>query len=114
MSPSNASYNGRRSSGNRRIIESSPFETESSIISSRNDGGGGGGSDSHTESLKLYEAIIFSGPIVFTLIIIFLFYFFYLRRHSVDWSSLRMRASNSAAVAAAATDGVEVYSLLIS
>ncbi|XP_021775300.1 RING-H2 finger protein ATL7-like [Chenopodium quinoa] len=108
MSTTNASYNGRRSSSNRRIIESTPMEGDTSLITSNN---GGSVSGSNPEAVKLYEAIIFSGPIVFTLIIIFLFYFFYLRRHSVDWSSLRMRASNSAAVAAAASDAVVVVEL---
>ncbi|GAB4861177.1 RING-H2 finger protein atl7 [Ancistrocladus abbreviatus] len=46
--------------------------------------------------LKVYQAFIFSGPILFTFIILLLFYFFYIRRHSVDWSSLRMRTSNHA------------------
>lgn len=98
MSSSNGSYNGRRS---RRIAEYSTIEGDASHASIITGGNG--------EALKLYEAIIFSGPIVFTLIILFLFYFFYLRRHSVDWSSLRMRASNTAAVAAAApSDGAGV------
>ncbi|KAL9245145.1 hypothetical protein vseg_018828 [Gypsophila vaccaria] len=47
---------------------------------------------------RYYESIIFSGPIIFALIILFLLYFIYLRQHSVDWSSLRMRQSNAAAV----------------
>ncbi|XP_010538901.1 PREDICTED: RING-H2 finger protein ATL7-like [Tarenaya hassleriana] len=43
--------------------------------------------------LKLYQAFIFSVPICFTFIILFLFYLIYLRRHSVDWSSLGVRSS---------------------
>ncbi|XP_061944959.1 RING-H2 finger protein ATL7 isoform X3 [Populus nigra] len=43
--------------------------------------------------LKLYQAFIFSVPIFFTFILLFLFYLFYLRRRRVDWASLRMRAS---------------------
>lgn len=43
--------------------------------------------------LKLYQAFIFSVPICFTFIILFLFYLIYLRRRSVDWSSLGMRSS---------------------
>ncbi|XP_010542638.1 PREDICTED: RING-H2 finger protein ATL7-like [Tarenaya hassleriana] len=43
--------------------------------------------------LKLYQAFIFSVPICFTLIILFLFYFIYLHRRSVDWSSIGMRSS---------------------
>ncbi|CAK9171691.1 unnamed protein product, partial [Ilex paraguariensis] len=43
--------------------------------------------------LKLYQAFIFSVPIFFTFILLLLFYLFYLRRRSVDWSSLRMRIS---------------------
>ncbi|KAG8378563.1 hypothetical protein BUALT_Bualt08G0149900 [Buddleja alternifolia] len=45
--------------------------------------------------LKLYQAFIFSVPIFFTFILLFLFYLFYLRRRRVDWSSLRMRTANS-------------------
>ncbi|XP_031489987.1 RING-H2 finger protein ATL7-like isoform X2 [Nymphaea colorata] len=44
---------------------------------------------------KLYEAFVFSVPIFFTFILLFLFYFFYLRRQRVDWSSLRMRNTGS-------------------
>ncbi|XP_010252389.1 PREDICTED: RING-H2 finger protein ATL7-like [Nelumbo nucifera] len=43
--------------------------------------------------LKLYQAFIFSVPIFFTFILLFLFYLFYLRRRRVDWTSLRMRTS---------------------
>ncbi|WCJ34989.1 RING/U-box superfamily protein [Euphorbia peplus] len=46
-----------------------------------------------TTELKLYQAFIFSVPIFFTFILLFLFYLFYLRRRRVDWASLRMRAS---------------------
>ncbi|CAN6458263.1 unnamed protein product [Victoria cruziana] len=42
---------------------------------------------------KLYEAFVFSIPIFFTFILLFLFYVFYLRRQRVDWSSLRMRST---------------------
>ncbi|KAL3638599.1 RING-H2 finger protein atl7 [Castilleja foliolosa] len=45
--------------------------------------------------LKLYQAFIFSVPIFFTFVLLILFYLFYLRRRRVDWSSLRMRTSNS-------------------
>lgn len=44
--------------------------------------------------LKVYQAFIFSVPIFFAFILLFLFYYFYLRRQSADWSSLRMRASS--------------------
>ncbi|XP_057979776.1 RING-H2 finger protein ATL7-like [Malania oleifera] len=43
--------------------------------------------------LKLYQAFIFSVPIFFTFVLLFLFYLFYLRRRRVDWTSFRMRAS---------------------
>ncbi|GKV12306.1 hypothetical protein SLEP1_g23468 [Rubroshorea leprosula] len=43
--------------------------------------------------LKLYQAFVFSVPIFFTFILLFLFYMFYLRRQEVDWSSLLMRTS---------------------
>jgi len=42
--------------------------------------------------LKLYRAFIFSVPIFFTIILLFLFYVFYLRPRRVDWSSIRMRS----------------------
>ncbi|KAI3464249.1 hypothetical protein Pfo_020912 [Paulownia fortunei] len=48
-----------------------------------------------SSELKLYQAFIFSVPIFFTFILLFLFYLFYLRRRRVDWSSLRMRTGNS-------------------
>lgn len=43
--------------------------------------------------LKLYKAYILTIPILLILFLLFLFYLFYLRRRSVDWRSLRMRAS---------------------
>ncbi|XVE70300.1 hypothetical protein DITRI_Ditri10aG0061300 [Diplodiscus trichospermus] len=43
--------------------------------------------------LKLYQAFIFSVPIFFAFILLFMFYLFYLRRRRADWSSLRMRTS---------------------
>ncbi|KAJ6433746.1 hypothetical protein OIU84_017449 [Salix udensis] len=43
--------------------------------------------------LKLYQAFIFAVPVFFTVILLFLFYLFYLRRRRVDWASLRMRTS---------------------
>ncbi|XP_021889635.1 LOW QUALITY PROTEIN: RING-H2 finger protein ATL7-like [Carica papaya] len=46
-----------------------------------------------TTELKLYQAFIFSVPIFFTFVLLFLFYLFYLRRRRADWSSLRMRAT---------------------
>ncbi|CAO2834425.1 unnamed protein product [Amaranthus hypochondriacus] len=102
MSSVNATYSGRISSSNG-IVNSNTIQGDTNRITASNSSGGGGSRD----SLKLYEAIIFSGPIVFTLIILFLFYFFYLRRHSVDWSSLRMRASNAAAAAGSEDVGVK-------
>ncbi|XP_031288014.1 RING-H2 finger protein ATL7-like [Pistacia vera] len=50
-------------------------------------------SSTATAELKLYQAFIFSVPIFFTFILLFLFYLFYLRRRRVDWASLRMRSS---------------------
>jgi hypothetical protein len=47
---------------------------------------------SAVSELKLYRAFIFSVPIFFTLILLFLFYVFYLRPRRVDWSSIRMRS----------------------
>ncbi|XP_022772419.1 RING-H2 finger protein ATL58-like isoform X2 [Durio zibethinus] len=44
--------------------------------------------------LKLYQAFIFSVPIFFAFILLFMFYLFYLRRRRADWSSLRMRTDN--------------------
>ncbi|KAJ0960810.1 hypothetical protein J5N97_001311 [Dioscorea zingiberensis] len=43
--------------------------------------------------LKLYQTFIFSVPVFFTFILLFLFYLFYLRRRRANWQSLRMRAS---------------------
>ncbi|XP_042047195.1 RING-H2 finger protein ATL58-like [Salvia splendens] len=48
-----------------------------------------------SSQLKIYQTFIFSVPIFFTFILLFLFYWFYLRRRRADWSSLRMRANNS-------------------
>ncbi|CAL5211197.1 unnamed protein product [Lathyrus oleraceus] len=51
------------------------------------------GSDaSAAAELKLYRAFIFSVPVFFTLILVFLFYVFYLKPRRVDWSSIRMRS----------------------
>lgn len=50
---------------------------------------------SASSELKLYQAFIFSVPILFTFILLFLFYCFYLRRRRADWSSLRMRTSTN-------------------
>ncbi|KAF5200077.1 Ring-h2 finger protein atl7 [Thalictrum thalictroides] len=47
---------------------------------------------SASAELKLYQAFIFSIPIFFTFILLFLFYLFYLRRRRVNWSSMQMRA----------------------
>ncbi|KAL0326451.1 UNVERIFIED_CONTAM: RING-H2 finger protein ATL7 [Sesamum radiatum] len=47
-----------------------------------------------SSQLKLYQAFIFSVPILFTFILLLLFYFFYLRPRRVDWSSLRMRTGS--------------------
>ncbi|PSS19360.1 RING-H2 finger protein [Actinidia chinensis var. chinensis] len=44
--------------------------------------------------LKMYQAFIFSVPILFTLILLLLLYLFYLRRQRVDWSALRMRTAS--------------------
>ncbi|ESQ33435.1 hypothetical protein EUTSA_v10009296mg, partial [Eutrema salsugineum] len=53
------------------------------------------GSSTATNSpeLKLYQAFIFSVPICFTFIILFMFYLIYLRRGSADLSSLGMRTT---------------------
>ncbi|KAL3737031.1 hypothetical protein ACJRO7_025885 [Eucalyptus globulus] len=72
------------------------------MSSSETDGGGGGGGGggwssgppspvSSLTELKLYQAFIFSVPIVFTFVLLFSFYMFYLRRRRADWVSLRMR-----------------------
>ncbi|GMI89833.1 Arabidopsis Toxicos en Levadura 7 [Hibiscus trionum] len=50
-------------------------------------------SSSVSAELKLYQAFIFSVPIFFAFILLFMFYLFYLRRRRADWSSLRMRTS---------------------
>ncbi|KAF8025139.1 hypothetical protein BT93_F2092 [Corymbia citriodora subsp. variegata] len=52
----------------------------------------GSGAGSSLTELKLYQAFIFSVPIVFTFVLLFSFYMFYLRRRRADWVSLRMRA----------------------
>ncbi|XP_042519788.1 RING-H2 finger protein ATL7-like [Macadamia integrifolia] len=49
---------------------------------------------SASAELKLYQAFIFSIPIIFTFVLLFLFYLFYLRRRTGDSSSLRMGTSN--------------------
>ncbi|XP_044511102.1 RING-H2 finger protein ATL7-like isoform X2 [Mangifera indica] len=49
--------------------------------------------ENESAELKLYQAFIFSVPIFFTFILLFLFYLFYLRRRRVDWPSLQMRSS---------------------
>lgn len=67
-------------------------------ISEQDRGGNGGGTSccsTASSQLKIYQAFIFSVPIFFTFILLFLFYWFYLRRRRADWSSLRMRANNS-------------------
>ncbi|XP_020585752.1 RING-H2 finger protein ATL58-like [Phalaenopsis equestris] len=48
---------------------------------------------SFSPDLKLYQAFIFSVPVLFTFIILFLFYVFYIRRRS-SWQSLRMRTTS--------------------
>ncbi|KAJ0235525.1 RING-H2 finger protein ATL58 [Hirschfeldia incana] len=47
----------------------------------------------NSPELKLYQAFIFSVPICFTFVILFVFYVIYLRRGSADLSSLGMRTS---------------------
>ncbi|KAG2312355.1 hypothetical protein Bca52824_023912 [Brassica carinata] len=49
------------------------------------------------QQFKLHHALIFSIPICFTFIVLFVFYVIYLRRRSssVDWSSLGMRGGGS-------------------
>ncbi|KFK45081.1 hypothetical protein AALP_AA1G341100 [Arabis alpina] len=47
----------------------------------------------NSPELKLYQAFIFSVPICFTFIVLFLFYLVYLRRSSADLSSLGMRSA---------------------
>ncbi|CAL0333162.1 unnamed protein product [Lupinus luteus] len=68
---------------------SSPITTSSNssdCCSNRSDG-----SVSASTELKIYRAFIFSVPIFFTFILLFLFYIFYIRPRRVDWSSLTMR-----------------------
>lgn len=43
--------------------------------------------------VKLYQVFIFSMPILFTSVLLLLFYLCYLRRRRVEWSSLGMRTS---------------------
>lgn len=50
-------------------------------------------SPSVSAELKLYRAFVFSVPIFFAFILLFLFYMFYLRRQEVDWSILLMRTT---------------------
>ncbi|KAL3845727.1 hypothetical protein ACJIZ3_003130 [Penstemon smallii] len=57
-----------------------------------------------SSELKLYQTFIFSVPIFFTFILLFLFYLFYLRRRRVDWSSLRMRTANSVPLSESSND----------
>ncbi|KAL1222180.1 RING-H2 finger protein ATL58 [Cardamine amara subsp. amara] len=47
----------------------------------------------NSPELKLYQAFIFSVPICFTFIVLFLFYLVYLRRDSSELSSLGMRST---------------------
>uniref|UniRef100_A0A2P2J774 RING-type E3 ubiquitin transferase n=1 Tax=Rhizophora mucronata TaxID=61149 RepID=A0A2P2J774_RHIMU len=46
-----------------------------------------------TVELKMYQSFMFSVPIFFAFVLLFLFYLFYLRRRRVDWDALRMRTS---------------------
>ncbi|PKU86395.1 RING-H2 finger protein ATL58 isoform X2 [Dendrobium catenatum] len=48
---------------------------------------------SFSPELKLYQAFIFSVPIFFAFVILFLFYVFFMRRRA-SWQSLRMRTTN--------------------
>lgn len=43
--------------------------------------------------LKLYQVFIFSVPILFTSVLLLLFYLCYLRRRRVEWSALGMPTS---------------------
>ncbi|XVF29791.1 hypothetical protein REPUB_Repub16aG0001600 [Reevesia pubescens] len=52
-------------------------------------------SKTSSPELKLYQAFIFSVPIFFAFILLFMFYLFYLRRRRADWSSLRMRTHSN-------------------
>ncbi|CAK8575211.1 unnamed protein product [Lathyrus sativus] len=76
------------SSNNKSQASSSDSDidnNDSGCCSSRSDA-------SAAAELKLYRAFIFSVPIFFTLILVFLFYVFYLKPRRVDWSSIRMRS----------------------
>lgn len=70
-------------------------ETTAGIQNGTTSNGGNNCCTKAAAELKLYQAFIFSVPIFFTFILLLLFYLFYLRRRRVDWSSLRMRTSNS-------------------
>ncbi|KAG6592288.1 RING-H2 finger protein ATL7, partial [Cucurbita argyrosperma subsp. sororia] len=48
-----------------------------------------------SSELKLYQFFVFSVPILFTFILLFLFYLLYLRRRRADWNSIRMRTSDA-------------------
>lgn len=52
-------------------------------------------SGSSQSEVKVYQFLMFCVPILFTFVLLFLFYLFYLRPRRVNWSSLRMRASSS-------------------
>lgn len=67
------------------------YSEPSTIPSAGSSGSGNGCCSKASAELKLYQAFIFSIPVFFTFILLFLFYLFYLRRRRVDWSSLRMR-----------------------
>ncbi|EOA21424.1 hypothetical protein CARUB_v10001798mg [Capsella rubella] len=57
-------------------------------------------SSNDADKMKLYQAFIFSVPICFTFIVLFVLYVIYLRRNSatnVDWSSLGMRGGGTLA-----------------
>ncbi|CAI9754259.1 unnamed protein product [Fraxinus pennsylvanica] len=77
----------------RNIKNSIPGQETTATI--RNGNSGNNCCTKATAELKLYQAFIFSVPIFFTFILLLLFYLFYLRRGRVDWTSLRMRTSNS-------------------
>ncbi|KAE9592690.1 hypothetical protein Lal_00028975 [Lupinus albus] len=71
---------------------SSPIANSSNSSDCCSNRSNGSASVSASAELKIYRAFIFSVPIFFTFILLFLFYIFYLRPRRVDWSSLRMRA----------------------
>ena len=48
-----------------------------------------------SSELKLYQFFVFCVPILFTFILLFLFYLLYLRRRRADWNSIRMRTSDA-------------------